>query len=149
MDKTTRSKMMSGIGSRNTQPELLIRTRLHALGFRYRLNYAALPGKPDMVFPKYKAVIQINGCFWHLHHCHLFKWPKSRRQFWQRKLSGNAARDARNIAELESMGWRVLTVWECALKGRKKRKLPEIIHTAANWIQFGESSASIEGHTLA
>lgn len=149
VDKSTRSKMMSGIGSKNTVPERLIRTGLHALGFRYRLHNAALPGKPDMAFPKYRAVIQVNGCFWHRHNCHLFKWPKTRRLFWQKKLSDNAVRDARNIAALESMGWRVLTVWECALKGREKRKLPEVIHTAAHWIQFGGASASIKGHTVA
>jgi DNA mismatch endonuclease (patch repair protein) len=146
VDKNTRSKMMSGIRGKDTSPELLIRVGLHTLGFRYRLHNAALPGKPDMVFPKYSAVIQVNGCFWHRHNCHLFKLPKTRQQFWQQKLEGNAARDGRNIAELESMGWKVLTVWECALKGRDKRKLPEVIHTAAHWIQFGEESAAIEGH---
>lgn len=81
-----RSKMMSGIQGKNTKPELTIRKGLHALGFRYRLHGKTLPGKPDLVFPKYKAVIFIHGCFWHAHHCHLFKWPSTRVDFWQEKI---------------------------------------------------------------
>ncbi len=137
--------MMAGIGGKNTTPELLMRSGLHALGFRYRLHGTDLPGKPDIVFTKYKALILVNGCFWHRHNCHLFKWPKTRRSFWEKKLRDNAAKDSRNLAELENLGWRVLMVWECALKGRTRRQLPEVIHTAAHWIQFGEKSAVIEG----
>lgn len=140
--------MMSGIGGKDTAPELLIRRKLHALGFRYRLHSPKLPGKPDLAFAKYKAVIQVNGCFWHRHQCHLFKWPKSRREFWQRKLEGNADRDSRNIAALENMGWRVLTVWECAIKGKTRRQFSEVVQTTASWIQFGEGSATIEGHIV-
>lgn len=136
---------MAGIGGKNTTPELLLRRELHALGFRYRLHNPALPGKPDLAFAKYRAVIQVNGCFWHRHDCHLFRWPGSRRSFWEKKLNDNAERDQRNLADLEKLGWRVLTVWECALKGRTRRQLPEVIHTAANWVQFGEGSAVIEG----
>jgi len=137
--------MMAGIGGKNTTPELLMRSGLHALGFRYRLHGTDLPGKPDIVFTKYKALILVNGCFWHRHNCHLFKWPKTRRSFWEKKLRDNAAKDSINLAELENLVWRVLMVWECALKGRTRRQLPEVIHTAAHWIQFGEKSAVIEG----
>lgn len=152
VDIQTRSRMMAGIKGGDTRPEFLMRTGLQRLGFRHRLgrnyrwNGKLLPGRPDLVFPKYRAAIQVNGCFWHRHNCHLFKWPKTRHRFWKQKLEGNAARDAKNIAALEIMGWKVLTVWECALKGRHKRRLPEVIHTAAHWIQFGEDSAAIEGH---
>ena len=145
VDNATRSRMMSGIGGKDTTPELLIRRELHALGFRYRLHDNALPGKPDLTFPKYKAVIQVNGCFWHRHQCHLFKWPETRREFWNKKLGANADRDKRITADLENLGWRVLTVWECALKGKTRRSVSEVAQTAANWIQFGQGSAAIEG----
>jgi DNA mismatch endonuclease, patch repair protein len=143
---STRSKMMSEIPSKNTAPELIIRKGLHSLGFRYRLHNPQLPGKPDLSFPRYRAVILVNGCFWHRHNCHLFKWPKTRKQFWYKKLNDNAERDARNIAELESMGWRVLTIWECALKGKSRRNISEVTHTSANWIKYGRGSAIMEGY---
>lgn len=148
VDKATRSRMMSAIGSRDTTPELVIRRELHALGFRYLLHNRALPGKPDLTFPMYKAAIQVNGCFWHRHLCHLFKWPKTRREFWQAKLEANVARDNRNIADLEELGWRVLIVWECAIKGKSRRPVTEVTQTVANWIQFGTGSASIEGRNV-
>ena len=100
-----RSRMMSGIRGKNTKPELLIRKALFAQGFRYRLHDKLLPGKPDLVFPKYHAVIQINGCFWHGHDCSLFKWPSSSSEFWREKITGNRQRDAANCQELERLGW--------------------------------------------
>ena len=151
VDSQTRSRMMSGIRGQDTQPEMTLRTGLHRLGFRYRLGSAyrwrgkKLQGKPDLVFPKYRAVIQVNGCFWHRHDCHLFKWPTTRREFWREKLNANAKRDRRNQEALEELGWRVLTIWECALKGKTRRSTNEVIQTAANWIQFDTVSASIEG----
>ncbi|MEH6585214.1 MAG: very short patch repair endonuclease [Halioglobus sp.] len=151
VDSQTRSRMMSGIKGRNTKPELILRSGLQRLGFRHRLGETyfrqgrLLPGRPDLVFPKYRAVIQVNGCFWHRHDCHLFKWPETRAGFWRKKLSDNAARDARNQIDLESDGWRVLTVWECALKGRSRRGLSEVINTAANWLQFDSLSSEISG----
>jgi DNA mismatch endonuclease (patch repair protein) len=111
-----RSLMMSGIKSRDTKPELFIRNRIHHEGFRYLLHGVKLPGKPDLVFPKYKAVIFINGCFWHAHDCTYFKWPQTRAQFWKEKLEGNRNRDQSNIGKLNSMGWRVGIVWECSLQ---------------------------------
>lgn len=151
VDSNTRSRMMSGIRGRDTKPELLLRSGLqrlglrHRLGNKYRWQKQLLPGRPDLVYPKYRAVIQVNGCFWHRHDCHLFKWPQTRQEFWQQKLNGNAARDERNRLKLEQIGWRVLTVWECSLKGKTRREAEEVIRTAANWVQFGDQSALIEG----
>lgn len=151
VDSQTRSRMMSGIRGKDTRPELLLRSGLHRLGFRHRLGTTyrwhgkLLPGRPDLVYPKYKAVIQVNGCFWHRHKCHLFKWPGTREEFWRKKLSDNAARDSRNNKELELLGWRVLVVWECAVKGRTRRNYTEVINTAANWLQFDTTSAEISG----
>ena len=142
---------MSGIRGKNTKPEMLFRRGLQRLGFRHRLGSTyrykgqLLPGRPDLVYPKYRAVIQVNGCFWHRHGCNLFKWPLTRRQFWHKKLSGNAERDTRNLALLEQHGWRVLTIWECALKGERRREYAEVIYTAANWLQFEASSSEMEG----
>ena len=112
--------MMSGIRVAGTEPELVVRRFLHHRGFRYRLNAADLPGRPDLVLPKYRAVIFVNGCFWHAHAgCPLFRLPKSRREFWQKKLMANRARDTRNCSELSEQGWRVATVWECVTRGNQ------------------------------
>ena len=107
---------MSGIRGTDTKPELVLRRGLHQLGFRYRLHDRRLPGTPDLVFPRYNAVIFVNGCFWHGHDCHLFRWPKTREKFWKSKITGNMQRDTRNWGLLEAEGWRILVVWECALK---------------------------------
>ncbi|CAG0903564.1 unnamed protein product [Cyprideis torosa] len=117
-DKATRSKNMAAIRGKDTKPELVIRKGLHKAGFRYRLHDKKLPGKPDLVFPRYQAVLFINGCFWHLHDCHLFKWPKTRSEFWSDKIKKNVARDQVNIAQLKASGWRVGIIWECSLKGK-------------------------------
>ena len=119
VDAATRSRMMAGIKGKNTQPELFLRKELHSMGFRYRLGGQGLPGKPDIVFSKQRAVIFVNGCFWHRHECKYFKWPATNPQFWQEKLNGNARRDGRIATELQSKGWTVLTVWECELKESK------------------------------
>lgn len=136
--------MMSGIGGKNTKPELLLRKALHAEGFRFRIH-AALPGKPDMVFPKWKAALLVNGCFWHGHNCHLFKWPKSRPEFWQAKISGNLARDKRNIAALLDGGWRVGIVWECALKGRTRLDSGLVIKRCSEWLMSDKKRFELAG----
>ena len=122
-----RSQMMSGIQGRDTKPEIMIRRALHALGFRYRLHDARLPGKPDLSFAGLKAVIQVNGCFWHGHDCHLFRWPATRKKFWREKITSNKERDKRYLGELSTMGWRTLTIWECALKGKGRIRPEETI----------------------
>jgi DNA mismatch endonuclease, patch repair protein len=116
VDAATRSRMMSGIRSKDTKPEMIVRRALHKAGFRYRLHDGRLPGKPDIVLPKYRTVIFVHGCFWHGHLCKDFKWPKSRVEFWRAKIEGNVARDARNLELLERAGWRVAVVWECSIK---------------------------------
>lgn len=112
-----RSYNMSRIHSKNTKPEELVRKYLFAQGFRYRKNDRRLPGKPDIVLPKYKTVIFVNGCFWHGHEgCRYFVWPKNNAEFWKEKISGNILRDKHNRKLLSDQGWRVIEVWECELK---------------------------------
>ena len=120
VDIVTRSRMMSGIRGRNTKPEILIRSRLHRQGFRFRLHARNLPGKPDIVLPRYRAVIFVHGCFWHGHSCSLFKWPKTRPEFWREKIGKNQTNDCRTRAALIAAGWRVGVVWECAIRGAGK-----------------------------
>lgn len=143
VSKTTRSKMMSNIKGRDTAPEILIRRALHKRGFRYRLHDKKLPGKPDMVFPKYKAVIQVHGCFWHKHNCHLFKWPSTRKRFWKEKISSNVERDTRNLMKLNQSGWRTLIIWECALKGRYRLTEAGVIDKTVLWLYSDQSSSEI------
>jgi DNA mismatch endonuclease, patch repair protein len=111
-----RSRMMSNIKGANTRPERLVRSFLHRQGLRFRLHGRKLPGKPDLVFPKYRCVVFVHGCFWHRHPgCKYAYNPKSRVDFWQKKFAENVTRDARNISELRDRGWRVLVVWECSV----------------------------------
>lgn len=111
-----RSYNMSRIYSKNTKPEELVRKFLFSQGFRYRKNDAKLPGKPDIVLPKYKAVIFVNGCFWHGHEgCRYFVWPKNNAEFWKEKITGNIQRDKHNHQLLANQGWRVIEIWECQL----------------------------------
>lgn len=118
VDKATRSRMMAGIRGRDTKPELVLRRALHARGFRYRLHERGLPGRPDMVLPRWRAVILVHGCFWHRHpDCRYATTPATRTAFWQAKFDANVVRDARNILDLQAVEWRVAVVWECALRG--------------------------------
>lgn len=130
-----RSQMMAGIKAKNTVPEMLIRKRLHSLGYRYRLHGTILPGKPDMILKKYNAVIFVNGCFWHGHDCHLFKLPKTRTEFWQNKIEENRKRDKKVLDELLNLGWRVAIIWECALKGKNKLDFNALVDKLSGWIQ--------------
>lgn len=115
--KEIRSFNMSRIKSKNTKPEETVRKYLFQCGLRYRKNDKNLPGYPDIVFPKYKTVVFVNGCFWHVHEgCKYFKWPENNKEFWREKLSGNKRRDAKKMKELEGLGWKVIVVWECELK---------------------------------
>ena len=145
VDPATRSRMMAGIRGKNTKPELLIRKALHARGFRYRIHCKDLPGNPDLCFPKYRAVIFVHGCFWHGHDCHLFKWPKTRPEFWREKIGRNREVDARALAELAAAGWRVATVWECALKGTGRLPLEEVTEKLRAWLQNAPGQIVISG----
>lgn len=129
--------MMAGIRGKHTKPELAIRSALHRRGFRFRLHCRELPGKPDLVFPKYQAVILVHGCFWHGHECHLFKWPKTREDFWRRKIASNVERDRKQLSALNDAGWRVATIWECALKGRYRLPVEALVERCAVWLESG------------
>lgn len=112
---------MSQIKGKDTKPEELVRKYLFAKGFRYRKNDKRLPGKPDIVLPKYHTVIFVNGCFWHMHpNCKYFSWPKTNPAFWREKINTNVERDQRNYRELQNAGWRVIIVWTCELKSKCK-----------------------------
>ena len=122
-DKKTRSYNMSQIKGKNTKPEELVRKYLFSQGLRYRKNDKRLPGSPDIVLPKYKTVIFVNGCFWHGHKgCKYFVWPKSNVDFWEEKINQNIMRDSNKIAQLEELDWKVLIVWECELKKQIRDK---------------------------
>lgn len=118
--KEARSRNMSNIPSKNTKPEEKVQKYLFVKGFRYRKNDRRYPGKPDLLLPKYKTAIFVNGCFWHKHEgCKYFVWPKSNTEFWQEKIIRNVERDRKNYAELEASGWNVIEIWECELKKDK------------------------------
>lgn len=117
----TRSYNMSKIKGENTKPEILVRKFLFAKRFRYRINDKRFPGHPDILLPKYKTAIFINGCFWHVHEgCHYFVWPENNKEFWQKKLIKNSDRDKRNYKMLTDMGWNIIVIWECELKRDKQ-----------------------------
>lgn len=137
--------MMAGIRGKNTKPELVLRRGLHALGFRFRVHRRDLPGQPDLVFPKHRAVIFAHGCFWHGHNCHLFKWPKSRAAFWRDKIGQNKTRDAAAVARLRSDGWRVAQVWECALKGRGRHDPERVLKSCSDWLLSSADMLEISG----
>lgn len=126
-----RSRNMSAIRSKDTKPEEIVRKYLFAQGFRYRKNDTRLPGKPDIVLPRYKTVIFVNGCFWHAHEgCRYFVWPKNNEVFWRNKIEGNVARDKANYEKLQQLGWHVLIVWECKLKkASRQHTLEQLVLT--------------------
>lgn len=128
VDPATRSRMMAGIRGKNTRPELLIRSALHRAGFRFRLHVGRLPGSPDIVLPKYKAVIFVHGCFWHRHvGCRYASTPATRSEFWADKFKANTDRDRRNGRQLLDAGWRVFTIWECGIRHEPEALIEELI----------------------
>lgn len=137
VDTETRSRMMASVRSKDTKPEREIRKRLFAIGFRYALHRQDLPGKPDLVLPKYSAVVFVHGCFWHNHGCCRSKLPDTRHQWWKVKLEGNRKRDSRAISELQNLGWRVLVIWECSIRkaaSERERALDRIADRAAKFL---------------
>lgn len=140
-----RSRMMAGIRGSNTKPELTLRRALHAAGFRYKLHDRSLPGKPDMVFPRYRAVLFAHGCFWHGHDCHLFRLPSTRPDFWAGKIERNREVDQRAANALEELGWRIGIVWECSLKGRTRLNFAEVISACADWLRSNDRRFEIRG----
>ena len=138
-----RSDMMSGIRGKNTKPEIIVRSLLHRLGYRFRLHRKDLPGRPDVVLPKWRTVIFVNGCYWHGHeNCHLFRPPKTRTEFWINKIEGNQARDQRNYAGLTDAGWKVLVIWECAVSKKLSLTDEELENAIAS--ALGSSQPLIE-----
>ncbi len=140
--------MMSGITSKDTRPEMIVRKGLFRKGFRYRLHSSALPGKPDLVLRKYNALILVNGCFWHGHLCHLFRVSRTSKEFWRNKIDHNRERDGRNLRLYRKLGWRVLIVWECSLKGKYSLTQDSLIEQISEWVvsdnQYLELSGTVK-----
>jgi len=134
--RETRSRIMASIRGRDTVPEMLLRSALHARGFRFRVDARDLPGRPDLKLTRHGALIFVNGCFWHGHNCSYFRAPKSNRRFWADKVEGNRARDLRVFEELTALGWRVCVVWECALRApASRRDVEALVDAVAVWIR--------------
>ena len=141
VDQQTRSRMMSSIQGKNTRPEMLLRRALHRMGFRYRLYAKRLPGKPDLVFPKYKAVIFVHGCFWHRHPgCKYTTNPATRPEFWQTKFQDTVERDRATVDRLSTQGWRAGVVWACALRRNQESEVAELM---AEWLKNGQQYIEI------
>jgi DNA mismatch endonuclease (patch repair protein) len=143
VDSQTRSKIMSSVGQKDTGAEIVLRTALHRIGLRYRLHDRSLPGSPDLVFPRFHAAIFVHGCYWHCHGCYRSTIPKSRRQFWTDKFDANRSRDQRNVSVLLERGWRVLTVWECALRGKTAGPSSAVAQAVRAWLDSSERVGEI------
>ena len=140
----TRSKNMRAIRTRDTAIENRLAELLAGQGFSYRVQDKSLPGRPDFVLEKYQTIIFVHGCFWHHHHCHLFKIPATRTAFWMGKIGSNVERDKRYIAELSAAGWKVLVVWECALRGKTKLQAEAMTSRLEEWIFAAEGNGEID-----
>lgn len=145
VDAVTRSRMMAGIKGKDTKPEMIVRRGLHALGFRYLLHDRRLPGKPDMVLPRWHAAVFVHGCFWHGHDCPLFRWPGTRQDFWRQKIARNQERDAEVEAQLDRTGWRMLKIWECSMKGTGRIGVEAVLPLAAEWLRSDAMAGEIRG----
>lgn len=143
VDRTTRSRIMRAVPRLHTHPELLVRRGLHRLGFRYRVGDRRLPGSPDVKLSRYRAVMFVNGCFWHRHEsCRYATMPASNRAWWASKFAANVSRDARKVQELLDASWRVMVVWECALRAEGP-PLENVINELAAWIREGDAVGTI------
>jgi DNA mismatch endonuclease, patch repair protein len=134
---------MASIRGKNTKPELFVRRGLHSMGFRFKLHDRSLPGRPDMVLPKWRAVIFVHGCFWHGHDCSLFRWPATREAFWRDKIVGNRVRDVATERAIERAGWRILIIWECSLKGPSRLDAGVVLSLAADWLRSDSTKDEI------
>lgn len=146
VDSSTRSRIMAAIKGRNTKPELLIRSLLHKNGFRFRLHVKDLPGKPDIVLPRYRSVIFVHGCFWHGHqNCQFFRLPATHTEFWQAKILRNQSNDSKVVKLLLASNWRVCIVWECSIMGAKKDP-QKVVSTIADWLSGSQPFLEIAGN---
>lgn len=137
---------MAAVRGRDTKPELIIRSALHHAGFRFRLNRRDVPGKPDLLLPRYRAALFVHGCFWHGHDCDRFRQPGGdNAEFWRQKIGRNRARDAEVTAQLARAGWRQMVVWECAFIGRRKRDIDDVAVAIADWLRSTEQRAELAG----
>lgn len=136
---------MSSIRGRNTKPEIALRKALFAKGLRYRVNVRSMPGSPDLVFARRKAVVFVHGCFWHGHHCSLFRLPGTRHEFWLAKINGNRQRDERVFQTLRDADWRVCTVWECSMRGTGRLGMNSVAELVATWLDGEVSALTIRG----
>lgn len=147
-DAPTRSRNMAAIRATNTRPELLIRRGLHRRGYRYRLKQAQLPGRPDIVFRRFRAIIFVHGCFWHGHDCELFRLPQTRTEFWESKIAGTRGRDLEVQAKLKAEGWRQAVVWECAIRGRHNWDFDRLFDELSSWLEGSNRNLEIAGLKL-
>ena len=136
---------MASIHSKDTEPDIIVRKLLHARGCRYRIHYKGLPGKPDLVFPKHRAVIFVNGCFWHGHNCHIFNPKRTLSISWAAKIKNNVKRDHTNLDKLQDRDWKTLVVWECAIQGKEKLPREELFRTIESWLLYDPMNAEIVG----
>jgi DNA mismatch endonuclease (patch repair protein) len=137
---------MAAIRSTNTKPELIVRRLLHAAGFRYRLHRKDLPGKPDLTLPRWNALIEVHGCFFHAHDCHLVRKPPAENaEFWHQKLGGNAERDRRNAEAAAALGWRKLVIWQCAITGRTRLDATDLRSLISDWLRGSDTTGEIRG----
>src|SRR5437762_7061199 len=139
-----RSRIMASVPQRDTAPEVSLRRALHRLGLRYRLHDRRLPGRPDLVFARFHAVVFLHGCYWHAHGCRYSTSPATRKEFWEAKFSANRARDARVLAELRAAGWRTLVVWECALKPVRQGAVDVAARAVKAWLESEGTAAHVE-----
>jgi DNA mismatch endonuclease (patch repair protein) len=140
-----RSRNMAAIRHTNTRPEVALRQLVFAQGLRYRLHDRNLPGRPDLVLRKHNAVIFVHGCFFHGHECHAFRWPTTRGKFWRAKIAGNRTRDQSVVISLRERGWRVLVVWECALRGLSRLSIPGLRSRILRWLTSSSTFREIAG----
>ena len=141
LDPLARSTLMGKIGAKDTTPELIVRRGLHAAGLRYRLHASDLPGKPDLVFSRHRAVIFVHGCFWHGHDCPAFRMPSTRKEFWVDKIARNRERDQTNLRSLATLDWRVGVVWECSVRRVSQVEVGVILDRVAGWIRGADDFA--------
>lgn len=136
---------MAAVKSGNTVPEVRLGKALHARGLRYRLHVKGLAGSPDLVFPAYRAVVFVHGCFWHGHDCGACRIPQTNREYWTAKIARNVRRDGESVAALLASGWRIATVWECALRGPRKQPLEHVSELVFKWLRGRRRSLSVSG----